>query len=100
MVFNAAGRKSKAGCASQLGQLPQLTTADPSLRELCVLLARRLVLAPCTIESWEPIIGPAVIRRTRKSAPELTFRIVASAGLHQRDRERLTHRIVPIRRLH
>src|SRR5215471_621282 len=96
----AAARKSKAGCASQLGQLQQLTIADPSLREFCFRLARRLGVAPRPIPFREPIIGPAVIRRTRKSAPKLTLRIVESAGLYQRDCQRLTHRIVPIRRLH
>src|SRR5215475_1361333 len=66
----AAGRKSKAGCRSQLGQLQQLAIADPGLREFGFRLARRLGIAPRLIQFGEPIIGPAVIRRTRKGAPK------------------------------
>src|SRR5262245_58663767 len=67
-MLPVAGKKVQ--CASQLGQLQQLAIADPGLREFGFRLARRLGIAPRLIQFGEPIIGPAVIRRTRKGAPK------------------------------
>ena len=58
----------------------------------------RLRIAARLVELGKPVIGPAVVRRARERLPELVERLVEPASLQQRGRERLPHRVIPIRR--
>src|SRR4051812_42841806 len=98
-VSGASGPLPPGGptcCGSQLRQLQLLWVADPRLRKIRFQLSRLIGLAARLIDFGKPVPRPSVSGGALERALELLLGFVESARLHQRDCERLPHRVIPV----